>query len=376
MSRSNAKMSDEKLNILIASAQVPFSSGGAEILVARLRKELEQRGHLVDLVQVPFSAEPKELLLDQLALWRALDLREFGGKVVDLVIVTKFPSYFLQHPNKVSWLVHQHRQMYELYDSRFGDFSSSLEDENLRRMLVEADHLSLSECRKICTISPNVSERLQRYLSLDSIPLPPPLPQGSAYRRGKKGDYILSVGRICSIKRIDLMVKAMPMVDERLKLKIVGIPDEPVIDQYLRNEIEKHHLWPRVEFLGRVSDEELISLFADSFAVYYAPFDEDYGFVSLEGLASGKPIISAEDSGGVLEYVHDQENGLVVTPDEGAVAEAINKLLEDEILYQKLSQGALSSCLASDWEQVISELLSSATHAQEKSQMHVLKKSG
>ncbi len=345
-------------NILILSAQVPFTRGGAEVLIDKLRDNLLRRGHTVDIVSLPFNAQPKSALVSQMALWRSLDLSSFAGKKVDMVIGTKFPSYLVEHPCKVTWLIHQHRQLYELYDSRFGDFDATPEDEALRRMVFKADEQSLSECKMRFTISDNVTERLQRYLGLDSESLPPPLPLGDAYREGSPQNYILSVGRICSIKRVDLVVKALAQIDDSLRLKIVGLPDEPSIDRYLKSEIDKHHLWDRVDFLGRVSDEELIQLYADAFLVYYAPFDEDYGFVTLESLASGVPVITASDSGTVLQFVRHEHNGLIAEPDETSIAQAVNRLHQDSELYAQLRLGAGEKIEMLTWDSVIDRLIS------------------
>ncbi len=347
-------MTDEpKANILIATVQVPYTRGGAEILVDGLRRELNARGFAADVIQLPFNATPKEQLLHQVALWRALDLQVFNGRRIDLVIATKFPSYTLYHPNKVVWLVHQHRQMYDLYGSRFGDFDGSPRDEALRQMLVSADLQSFQECRGVYTISENVKDRLERYLGIEGTALLPPLPLAPKYRNDGEGDYILSVGRICSIKRIDLIIKALPQIKDSLKLKIVGVSDEPGIETYLNSEIEKHHLWHRVEFLGRVGDDELVSLYANAFAVYYAPFDEDYGFVTLEGLASGKPIVTATDSGGVLSFVQNEMNGLVAEPNESSIAKAFNRLLDDKDLYARIGEATAKSKMPGTWDDVV-----------------------
>ena len=350
-------------SILVLHAQVPFTSGGAEALVGSLVRQLRERKHTVDTVELPFAVEPKEGLPSQAAMWRALDLSRFAGQSVDLVIATKFPSYFARHPRKSVWLVHQHRPMYDLHGSRYSDFSDDPRDEALRRMLMDADTKALAECGFRAGISQNVTQRLKTFNGLDSVALYPPLPLGSRYRTGPFQDYILSVGRICSIKRVDLMLKAMPIVHPFVKLKIAGVADESGVMDYLKNEIDKHHLWERVEFLGRVSDDQLVELYAQALAVYYAPHNEDYGYVTLEGMASGKPILTATDSGGVLEFVKDGESGLIVEPTSDAFGHAANALVEDRALAERL--GAAGHRYIQDlglaeqgWDQVIGGLLS------------------
>ena len=57
----------------------------------------------------------------------------------------------------------------------------------------------------------------------------------------------------------------------------------------------------------------------DALAVVYAPFDEDYGYVTLEAFLCAKPVITATDSGGTLEFVVDGENGFVCAPEPAAI---------------------------------------------------------
>lgn len=350
-------------NILILGVKVPFTSGGQEALVASLRKELARREHSVDVVELPFNVLPKESLLNQAALWRSLELTNFGGRPVDLVIATKFPSYYAKHPCKSLWLVHQHRAIYDLYGSRYSDFSDDPRDEALRRLLVEGDKKAIGECRFVSGISRNVIERLEHYNGIRGVPLYPPLPLGTRYRSGEAKPYILSVGRLCAIKRVDLMIKAMPIVHNFVKLKVVGTADEPGVMDYFKNEIDKHHLWDRVEFLGRVGDDELLDLYANATAVYYGPHNEDYGYVTLEAFASSKPVLTAEDSGGVLEFVRHEENGLIVQPTTDAMGHAANRLIENVEFAQKLGQQGRrymeeSGLLEGGWDQIVDGLLS------------------
>ena len=102
------------MRIAVCAPQVPFVHGGAEIVSERLVEELRARDHEAELVTVPFKWYPGERVLTQAFLWRLLDLGEAGGRPIDLVVATKFPSYAVRHPRKVVWLLHQFRQAYEL----------------------------------------------------------------------------------------------------------------------------------------------------------------------------------------------------------------------------------------------------------------------
>lgn len=349
--------------ILVLGVKVPFTKGGQEVLVGSLVRELTARGHAVDVVELPFSGSPKERLLAEGALWRSLALTEFGGEKVDLVIATKFPSYFAAHPCKSVWLVHQHRFLYDLYGGAFSDLSDDPRDEQLRRMLVDADSKTIGECAFVGAISKNVATRLEQFNGIHAEALYPPLPLAGKYRSGPPQDYILSVGRLCRIKRVDMLIRALPTVHHFIKLKIVGAPDEAGMMEYLKSEIDKHHLWDRVEFMGRVSDEALLDLYASSLGVYYAPHNEDYGYVTLEAMASKKPVVTAHDSGGVLEFVTHEQTGIITEPTPDAVGHGINRLVENKEYAAKLGEAGYArleelGVLSSGWDHVIGRLLS------------------
>lgn len=350
-------------NILVLGVKVPYTSGGQEVLVKDLQRELKARGHKVDLIELPFKVHPKEEFLNQCANWRLLDFDNLGAEKTDLIIATKFPTYFARHTKKSVWLVHQHRVLYDLYGGRYADFSDDPRDEELRSMLTAADNKCLAEADYIAGISTNVAKRLEDFNGLKADVLYPPLPQSGKYESKDAEDYILSVGRLCGIKRVDMMIKALPIVHEHIKLKIVGLPDEPSIMDYYKNEIAKHHLENRVEFLGRVSNEDLIDLYSRAKAVYYAPHNEDYGYVTLEAMASGRPVVTATDSGGVLEFVRHEENGLILDPTSDSIGHGVNRLVENADFAKELGQNGLewiktSGLDSSGWDRVIDGLLS------------------
>lgn len=351
--------------ILVLGSKVPFTSGGQEVLVRTLVSKLKKKGHEADSLDLPDCIRNREDLFKTCMLWRSLSFDKFGSDEVDLIISTKFPTYYAKHENKSIWLVHQYRNMYDLYGGNFSDFNDTAKDEAVRQLITDSDNKMISEAKYVSGISKNVVQRLEAYNHITADVLYPPLPLENRYKNSGEEDYILSVGRICTIKRIDLIIKALSKIrgEKEIKLKIVGIPDEAGIMEYLNNEIASHHIQSRVEFLGRVSDEELLHLYSKAICVYYAPYDEDYGYVTLEALASGKPVVTAKDSGGVLEFIKDKLTGVVVDPTPEGISKGCNLLINDADLRSKCGQEGMklvSSLKLSErgWDFVIEKLLS------------------
>ena len=341
--------------VVVCETQVPFVDGGAERLVRALVAQLRAGGYLVERVALPFKWYPKEEILAHAAAWRLLDLSESNGRAIDLVIGTKFPSYFVRHPNKVAWLVHQYRAAYELCGTPFSDFEHTEEDVGVRATLIDLDTRMLGECRHIYAIAENTAARLRKFNGLAVEPLYHPPHLAERLRPGAYGDYVLSVARLESIKRCDLALEAMRHVDRPIRLLLAG---EGTQRSNLEALAEHIGVADRVQFLGAVSDEALIELYAGALAVVYAPFDEDYGYVTLESFLSRKPIVTATDSGGPLEFAIDDVNGRIVTPDAEAVAAAINGYASDRKLAAAHGDAGYARASLVTWEGVIEKLVS------------------
>jgi hypothetical protein len=160
------------MHIVIATTQVPFVFGGAEIHARSLQDALVDAGHRVETVAIPFKWYPPERMLDAMLACRLLDLTEANGRRIDLVIGLKFPAYLIPHPNKVLWILHQHRQAYELYeDQALSDMVHYGNAREVRDAIRRADTRLIPEARAVFTNSGNVSLRLKRYCGLESTPL-------------------------------------------------------------------------------------------------------------------------------------------------------------------------------------------------------------
>jgi glycosyltransferase involved in cell wall biosynthesis len=342
--------------ICICINRVPFAYGGAEMLVESLRDELVARDHEVEIVALPFAWSTRTQLLKSAMAWRLVELSASAGKKVDLVIATRFPSYVVKHPNKVVWLIHQMRQVYDLLGTSYSDFQENEpRDRSVLEMIRSMDRRVLSEARSVYTISGNVAARLKRFNDLPAQVLYPPPRLDRLYGPGDFGDYIFTAGRLDRLKRFDLLVKAMKHTETPVRCRIAGTGPEK---ENLEALIDRLGVREKVELLGWVEDRAAVDLYAGSLGVFYAPYDEDYGYVTVEGFKSGKPVITAADSGGVLEFVDDGKNGYVCPPDSPReIAARIDALYRDRELARKLGEAGRAKVSGIGWDEVVARLM-------------------
>lgn len=347
----------KKKRIAIAFASVPFNQGGAELMVESLQRELIKRNFQCELISLPFKWYPKEEILKHAFAWRLFDLSESNRQKIDMVITTKFPSYWVRHDNKVTWLIQQFRQVYDLYGTPYSDFNdSSKTDRMIREDIIRTDKQVLSESKKIFTISENTSKRLRFFNGIAGEPLYHPPSLVGRYYNADVGDYILSVGRLDSLKRVDLLIEALAKSKSQVKCIIAGKGSQ---EEVLRKLAASYGIADRIKFAGFVTDDELLNLYANSLAVYYAPYDEDYGYITLEAFLSRKPIITCQDSGGVLEFVENKENGLVALATPQEVGDAIDTLFYDHSKCVQYGLNGYGKVKDISWDNVIDRLTES-----------------
>lgn len=338
--------------MLVLHTQVPFTRGGAEVLVDGLVDALSNRGHQVDRVSLPLSWNPIEGLLTSALAWRLLDLSSFNGQAVDRVICTKYPTWAVRHPHKALWLIHQHRQAYDLFGTSFSEFTPDATSKVVRGRVIEIDRRGLDECRPRYAISKNVSQRLMTYNGIDAAALYPPVPR-SGLRADAYEPYILSVARLDDAKRVDKVVKAWEHMSSSLKLVVVG--DGPNLKS-LSEIVKSRNLGSRVSILGRVDDARLRDLYNRCRGVFYAPVDEDYGYAVVEALTAGKPVITAPDSGGTLEFVADGRTGIVASLEAQTLGAAVDRLA-DESFARELGASGPAVTAGMTWDSVVDALI-------------------
>jgi glycosyltransferase involved in cell wall biosynthesis len=343
--------------VLVCEARVPFVHGGAERHVRGLVDELRRQGYQAEPVAIPFKWYPKEELLAQAAAWRLVDLSEANGDKIDCVIATKFPTYFVRHPRKVTWLFHQYRAIYDLVGTPYSEFTHTEADVRLRDRLIALDNEMLAESVRVFTNAGNTARRLARFNGISAEPLYHPPPLAGRLRGGPYGDYVLSVGRLEANKRVDLIIRALARASCATRLLIVG--DGPQGD-YLRQTAVAAGVADRVTFASRVDDQHLVDLYAGALGVVFPPFDEDYGYVTLEAFLARKAVITTADAGGPLEFVEDGVTGFVAEPAAEALGAAIDRLAADRGRARALGEAGYERARAITWDGVVARLMSDA----------------
>lgn len=155
-------------------------------------------------------------------------------------------------------------------------------------------------------ISKEVQERIKKYYNRYSEVVYPPLtfsaevgnnPVRRVIASPRQDGYFLVVSRLVPYKRIDIAIEAFNKL--KLPLKIIG---SGVEKQRLKNMAG-----PTIEFLGNLTDKQLVSYYRDCIALVF-PSLEDFGLTVLEAQSFGKPVIAFR-GGGALETVIEGKTG-------------------------------------------------------------------
>ncbi len=349
------------MRVGIATVHTPGIHGGAEFLVDGLVEAVRAAGHSVHKISAPFFFEPIDAAGRTMDQCEAANFLPFGGGRIDRMICLKFPAYMIRHPDKRVWLLHQHRSAYDLYGTPFGWLPGKPETDALRARIMSADKVGLDgaaegSARAVYTIAERVSARLRHYNGIESRALYHPPANADEFRCEEALPYVFVPSRLEGLKRQDLMLKALAACKSPIKAVFAGSGGMRL---HLEAMAENLGITDRIRFVGAVSREDMLSLYAHARAVFFGPLDEDYGYVTLEAMLSAKPVITCRDSGGPLEFVRDGETGFVTEPTPEAIAEALETVMGDSARARSLGRNGRDRYEAMNitWEHVVETLL-------------------
>jgi alpha-1,3/alpha-1,6-mannosyltransferase len=365
-----------KPSLRVAFLHPDLGIGGAERLVVDAARQLQSRGHRVVIhtahheparafgetldgtldVRVRGDFLPMHVagrLRAPCAIARtavaSTGLARSGGSVdvvfCDLVahvipllrLFTRAPIVFYCHfPDRL--LTPRRRFPYGAYRwpiDRWEEFSTGLAD----RILVNS-HFTASVFRKTFrSLSDSEPEVVYPGVEIAS----PAAPRGEDEAHGTENERIsiVSVSRYEPTKNVKLAVDALALLRRdlteamfsRVRMVIAGGYDERLAECQrtlgdLEAQVERLQLGAHVEFRRSISDAERHRLLAGARAVVHTAENEHFGYVPVEAMAVGRPVLAVA-SGGVTETVRHGETGFLCAPNPEACAAALARLILD-----------------------------------------------
>ena len=175
---------------------------------------------------------------------------------------------------------------------------------------------------------------------------------------GPQGDY--PIEEACDLKDRATLQRMAPYFKKK-RFSLANLLRRPSkSNEYL--EFLKKKLTPelkdKVTFHGFVSRPDLVRLYYDADVFVFPPvWNEAFGVTPLEAMAAGVPVVVSR-CGGIVETVRDQKTGFIVDPDDApALAQAMLRLLEDEVLREKMGRTGRLRALEFNWDIVTGGML-------------------
>lgn len=324
----------------------PTMRGGAETHYDGLQTSLSAEGVTVERVELPCDESTFDGILEAYRAAESLDLSAY-----DAVISTKAPSYAVRHPRHALHLIHTIRVFYDMFPAWT---DGSAESRAKRDRIRELDFRALSaipDHRRFAN-GQETAERLERHIGLTAQCLHPALLDSNLFHEGPF-EFLLHVGRLHPWKRADLVLRAFREVPGDASLVFAGTGPE---ERRLRDLAGGDN---RIVFRGEVDRETLIDLYSRALSVVFAPIHEDFGYVTLEAMLSGKPVITCTDSGEPARIVEDGLTGFVTAPTPSALAEKMARLVADPEEARRMGSRGVGWARKVGWANVAKTLLAS-----------------
>lgn len=382
---------------IVGPSPIPFTVGGMENMMGSLYEQINHStSHQVELLKLPTREHGFWELIESYYQFYKLDVSHF-----DAILVSKYPAWMVQHNNKVFYVAHRLRGLYDTYHymnqplevSRGNDKIDQLLDYMdanphpqtldvffrllfqlrdtagveetpyfvfpgpfIRKLVHYMDDYAFreTEVETYFSISRTVKERADYFPSGSRVEVAY-LPSGQASDKTGGYEHIFMVSRLDKPKRIDLLIKAMKYVKSEIPLYIAGTGPEREHLQKLAGSDK------RIHFLGFVSNEEVDRYYANALVIPYFPQEEDYGLITYEAMMHKKPVITTVDAGGPVEFVTDYKTGFVTQCDPKAIAEKIDYMARHVDETKKMGENGFQLVRGITWKNVVDLILKEVT---------------
>jgi len=330
---------------IVAVQPVSGERGGAERFYDGLASALNSSKVHVNIENIISDESNFEAIQETYLRFYDLELSAYDG-----VISTKAPAYLIRHSNHVCYLQHTMRVFYDMFKYEFPQPTKELMKQREFIHTLDSAALRYPRTRKVFVIGNEVRKRLLEYIHIDSEVLYQSLDFDSF--KCNSYEYIFMPGRLHRWKRVDLIIKAMKYVNRPLVLKIAGTGEDEITFRKLAEDDK------RIVFHGRVSDEELVDLYANALVIPFVPIREDFGLITLESFRSHKPVITCNDSGEPAYIVRDGKSGFICRPDPKEIASKLEYFYDHPEEARKMGLHGAESIQHITWKQTGEKLLS------------------
>lgn len=158
---------------------------------------------------------------------------------------------------------------------------------------------------------------------------------------------LLFVGTFYERKGLEILLKALEIINsDNWTLYLAGnIDGESIYTKKILRKIEEHLHSDKIMVLGRVSEEELVSLYHNSDIFVLTSIYEGFGLVVLEAQGYGLPVVASR-VGGIPEIVDDGQSGILFpVSDSLACAAALEKLINNPLLRCEMAKNATEQAI-------------------------------
>ena len=342
-------------------------AGGAEVHLHEIFGRLAARGHDVRAVVGGWPEAPERVELDGIEIHRAGGRHTFPLHVVKAVrqaLAARPADLVVEDMNKIplytpAWL---DLPLIALVPHLFGTtaFTETAWPVAATVWAAERGIPWVYRSTPFEAISEGTEEDLAaRGIPRERITVIPPGIDHDTFAPGP-GDLdeaptLLYVGRLKRYKGIDVLLEAVARLAARgreVRLLLVGRGDDRERLERVAGELG---VTGRVRFLGFVDEAEKVRRLQRAWVAVYPSPKEGWGITNVEAAACGTPVV-ASDSPGLRESVRHGESGFLVPHlDAGAWADAIETLLTDRALRERLGRGAIRHAARFSWDRAADE---------------------
>jgi len=204
------------------------------------------------------------------------------------------------------------------------------------------DYLNINNSRikiKIVTLSKISREMIREVYKINPKIIYPGI-SNNGY--GKYNEYsnrknqVVCVGAINKYKNQLYIIKVVSKIPKtyRPKVVLVGNGGNKEYIDYLTKYAKTHSVTVNVRL--NINRKKLIDIYKNSIALFYAPINEPFGLVVLEGMRAGLPILVSNNGGGYLDVVNER-NGYILENNINLWAKTYVDLINSRSVWQDYS---------------------------------------